>query len=199
MANSVGSSNKVFKTLAASNHTDEARHPEEWYATDPFAADLLCSVENFKGGIWECAAGQGHLAKRLEELGYNVISTDLIDRGYCDGGVDFLQAKKCFGYNIVTNPPYKFALDFIYKAMEILPDGGKLALFLKLQFLEGKERKKMFLQYPPKVVYVSSSRILCAKNGDFEKMKQSGGSAVAYGWFVCHKNNFAKTKIEWIN
>lgn len=33
----------------------------------------------------------------------------------------------------------------------------------------------MFLKHPPKTVYVSSSRILCAKNADFEGMKAGGG------------------------
>lgn len=72
-------------------------------------------------------------------------------------------------------------------------------MFLKLQFLEGKERRKLYDEYPPKVVYVSSSRILCAKNGDFEKMVEGGGSAVAYAWFVWEKGYKGDTIIKWIN
>ena len=49
-----------------------------------------------------------------------------------------------------------------------MDDGNRLALFLKVQFLEGKKRKELFSKYPPKVIYVSSSRIKCAKNGDFD-------------------------------
>ena len=40
-------------------------------------------------------------------------------------------------------------------------------MFLKVQFLEGKERKKLFLENPPKYLFISSSRITCAKNGEF--------------------------------
>ena len=37
-------------------------------------------------------------------------------------------------------------------------------MFLKVQFLEGKRRKEFFKKFPPKVVYVFSERIMCAKN-----------------------------------
>lgn len=104
-----------------------------------------------------------------------------------------------FNGNIVTNPPYKYATEFIYKALQIIPDGKKVAMFLKVQFLEGKERKKLFLNYPPKHIYVSSSRILCAKNAEFERMKQGGGSAIAYAWYVWEKGYKGNTILKWIN
>lgn len=40
-------------------------------------------------------------------------------------------------------------------------------MFLKIQFLEGKKRNKFFKKYPPKYIYVNSSRQNCARNGDF--------------------------------
>lgn len=61
-------------------------------------------------------------------------------------------------------------------------DGTKIAMFLKLQFLEGKARRALFDKSPPKTIYVASGRLLCAKNGEFDKMKTGGGSAVAYAW-----------------
>jgi len=189
----------VFKTLGASNHTEEEREQDDFYATDPIAADLLHSVEEFPGGIWECSAGMGHLSQRFEELGHKVISTDLIDRGYGQGGVDFLKVDKSLLPNIVTNPPYKFAQEFVEHGINILPIGGKLALFLKLQFLEGKARKEMFMRYPPHTVYVCSGRVLCAKNGDFERMKAGGGSAVAYCWYVWRRGEHNSPIIKWIN
>jgi hypothetical protein len=52
-------------------------------------------------------------------------------------------------------------------------------MFLKLQFLEGKARRTLFDTKQLKTVYVSTKRILCAKNGKFDEMKAAGGSAVA--------------------
>ena len=72
-------------------------------------------------------------------------------------------------------------------------------MFLKVQFLEGKRRKQLFKVFPPKVIYVSSSRILCAKNGEFGRMINGGGSAVAYAWYVWEKGYNGDTIVKWIN
>lgn len=194
-----GNKNSVFKTLGASNHTDKERQQHDYYATEPKSIELLLEVEDFSNNIWECACGEGHLSKVLIEREYNVRSTDLIDRGYGEGGVDFLKQTDVFDGDIITNPPYKYATEFVYKALELVPEGRKVAMFLKIQFLEGKKRKELFKEYPPKTVYISSSRLLCAKNGEFEKMRSGGGSAVAYAWFVWVKGYKGDPVIRWIN
>ena len=194
-----GNKNSIFKTLGASNHTDKEREINDFYATEPKSISLLLENEQISKNVWECACGQGHLSEALLDKGFNVLSTDLIDRGYGKGGVDFLAQSEKFDGDIITNPPYKFATQFIYKALSLVNEGNKVAMFLKIQFLEGKERKKLFLKYPPKTVYVSSSRLLCAKNGEFDNMRKSGGSAVAYAWYVWEKGFIGKTFIKWIN
>lgn len=45
----------------------------------------------------------------------------------------------------------------------------------------------------------AKSRIQCAKNGEFDKMKEGGGSAVAYAWYVWEKGYKGNTIIKWIN
>ena len=104
-----------------------------------------------------------------------------------------------FDGDIITNPPYKYAKEFVEHALTLIPDGRKVFMFLKLQFLEGKARKKLFETGQLKTLYVCSSRIMCAKNGDFEKMREGGGSAVAYGWYEFEKGYSGKATIEWIN
>ena len=194
-----GNSNSIFKTLGASNHTEKERQGEDYYATDPIAAKLLLSVEDFDGPIWECACGEGHLSKVFADAGCIVRSSDLIERGYGEQ-YDFLAMEnQDWGGHIVTNPPYKYATEFVYKALSIIPDGKKVAMFLKVQFLEGKERRRLFDLYPPKTIYVSSGRILCAKNGRFDEMKSFGGGAIAYAWFVWQKGFRGDTIVKWIN
>lgn len=82
------------------------REPFEFYPTPPEATRALLSVERFEGSIWEPACGDGAISRELEAAGYEVISTDLIDRGYGTGGVDFLKTTEPLARNIVTNPPY---------------------------------------------------------------------------------------------
>ena len=51
-----------------------------------------------------------------------------------------MQTTEMWDGDILTNPPYKYAKEFIEHAMTIIPDGRKVFMFLKLQFLEGKAR-----------------------------------------------------------
>lgn len=188
----------VFATLGASSHSNCERELNDYYATEPFAMELLLNEEKFSYKIWECACGEGHLAKVLEKKGYEVIATDLIYRGYGnEKPLDFLEESIVnFDGDIITNPPYKYALDFVKKALKCINVGNKVAMFLKLQFLEGKERKIFFMENPPKIVYVSSSRLNCVRNGEFDKYPSS---AVAYAWFVWEKGFKGDSIIKWIN
>lgn len=194
-----GNANSVYKTIASSNHSKEERQSEDYYATDPKAIHKLCEIEQFSPVVWECACGGGHLVEALKENGYIVSASDIVDRGYQNTIIlDFLRDAKNCDCDIITNPPYKYAKEFVEKALEIIGTGNKIAMFLKLTFLEGKARKKMFEKYPPKKILVFSERILCAKNGDFESLKQSGGSAVAYAWFIWEKGYKGETTVGWI-
>ena len=195
-----GNANSIYKTLGASNHTDKEREEHDFYATDPIAIDKLYATGELTcKNIWECACGEGDLSKHLEDFGYTVKSTDLIDRGYGESGVDFLAQTEVFNDDILTNPPYKYAMDFALKGLDLVEDGHKVFMFLKLTFLEGKKRcDELFSKYPPKKIYVFSQRVLCAKNGDFEGMKAGGGSAVAYAWYVWEKGYTGDTVVKWI-
>jgi hypothetical protein len=200
-----GNSNSIYMTLGASNHTDKQREQYDYYATEPKALELLLEKEGFSPYVWECACGEGHLSEVLKSHGYIVKSSDLIDRGYYGTEViDFLKiskqdVKNDISRDIITNPPYKYAKEFVEHALEVSMDGTKIAMFLKVQFLEGKARRKLFDKHPPKTIYVASSRLLCAKNGEFEKMRQGGGSAVAYAWFIWEKGFSGEPVVRWFN
>lgn len=135
----------------------------------------------------------GHLADVLKLNGYNVRATDLIDRNYGESGINFLEQQEQYNGDILTNPPYKYALEFVEKALELIPKGNKVIMFLKLQFLEGQERRRLFDTMQLAKVYVFSKRQQCAKNGIF-----TGSSAVAYAWFVWIKGHHDLPQIEWI-
>ena len=194
-----GNSQSVFRAIGASNHSERQREQHDFYTTEPKAAHLLLNEEAFAPVIWECACGQGHLSKVFERAGYSVRSTDLVYRGFGEfEPVDFLLLRdgSSFDGDIITNPPYKYALEFVQQALHVIKVGHKVAMFLKLTFLEGRKRKDFFLRYPPKTVYVFASRILCARNGDFQKYEHS---AIAYAWFVWVKGYQGDTVIKWIN
>lgn len=113
------------------------------------------------------------------------------------GGVNFLTCTEKFDGDILTNPPYKYAQEFVEHALELVPLGRKVFMFLKLTFLEGKSRRRLFDTGQLKCVYVFSSRIICAKNGDFEEARKLG-SAVAYAWFEFEHGYIGDASIKWL-
>jgi len=198
-----GNSISIFKIIGASNHTDKQRQSEDYYATDPIAINKLAEVYDIPHCVWECACGEGHLSKRLIELGHEVLSTDIMYRGYGEFTWDFLHLSgalipipEC----IITNPPYKYATQFIEQALKILHKGAPCIMLLKTTALEGKGRfERLYSKGYLKAVYQFKERLLCAKNGEFEAMKAGGGSAVSYAWFIfADDGNNEPPKIYWL-
>ncbi len=194
----MAASKKVFTTLGSSNHVPEEREAFDYYATDPKAVEMLLELEQFAPVIWEPACGEGHISKVLQAHGYKVISTDLVYRGFGDPEpLDFLkETLEGFEGDIISNPPYSAGLEFVQRALESVRPGGKVAMFLKVQFLEGQKRGAFFKDTPPRTVYISRSRISCAKNGDFERFPDS---AIAYAWYVWEKGFTGDPVIKWFN
>lgn len=201
-----GNRNSVFKTLGASNHTDKERQNEDFYATDPVATEWLLKLENIHDVVIDNSVGEGDLMFPIIKSGRKVIGFDIVNRFSQHPGFEFrnenwleFNPNKLINADVIFNPPYKLAQEFVEHSINLVEEGRKVCAFLKLQFLEGKKRKELFEKYPPKIVYVSSSRILCAKNADFTGMREAGGSAVAYCWYVWEKGYKGETLIKWFN
>lgn len=164
------------------------REENDYYATHPKAMYQLLEYEKFNKNIWECACGEGNLSKVLKENGYNVFSTDLIDRGYQDIQMDFLKSDIKWAGDIITNPPFKYTNEFILKSLESVSIGSKVAMFLKINYLSGKKRyKEIYSKFPPQRVYVFSGRVACSKNNLQEGFKNG---AMDYVWMIWEKGVF---------
>lgn len=198
-----GNGNSIFKTLGASNHTEKERETDDFYATDPVAIDLLCDYPYV-----ELPQGVGAVVR--QRLSERAVTAARLPRGkhrprgpwLRNGGVNFFEQKEmpegCT--TIVTNPPYKYATEYVLHALRLLPTDGLLCLFLKTTFAEGKERyQRIFGVTPPALVLQCSERVLCAKNADFDGMIAGGGSAVSYAWWVWRKGWSGQTTLDWIN
>lgn len=203
----IGNSRTYASTLGARNFALEEREENDFYATDPNSLIILLdrlAKDNIKlnNNILECACGQGHLSEVLTNNGYNVLNIDLIDRGYKKNFIqeDFLKSDIKFSGDVLTNPPYKYAKEFVEKSLDVIKNDKYVIMFLKLQFLEGKNRRQLFEKYPPKYVYVFSSRQRCAMNGNFEKYSNSGAThgAVAYAWYIWQKGYKGEPIIRWL-
>ena len=190
-----GNNKSIFTTLGASSHAIEDRQEMDYYATHPMAINHLLRFESPKN-VWEPSAGELHLVNAMREVGIDVYATDIIERGQkLDKVMNFMDAEHWEG-DIVMNPPYKFAVEHIKKAINIIRENDRVFAFLKIQFLEGGERYKFFKQFPPKKIYVFSFRVPCFKNGRFDLYDSS---AVAYAWFMWEKGFTGDPIIKWIN
>ena len=152
-----GNKKSLFATLGASNHSTSEREANDYYATEPATIDKLLGAIELPTNIWECACGEGHLSERLKQFGHHVVSSDIVDRGYGEVA-DFLETSsmptgcEC----ILTNPPYKYALEFVLHALDILPQDGLCAMFLKTTFLEGQRRYNELFRLYPQYCFCSS-------------------------------------------
>lgn len=219
----VGNQHSIYVTLGASNHVEEERQPEDFYATSPESAEWLLKLEPQLDNIYENFVGQGHLAEVFRKAGKLKAISDLVDRGYYPENIstkyplDFFKFDKHLkNTDIVSNPPYSEAKLAVEHSLNLVDEGRYVAMFLKTTFLEGKERKKFFEENPPIRIWVSSSRIPCAKNGEFlipkkdkdgnVKLDKDGNpimekvsSAVSYSWFIWQKGYKGDTIVKWFN
>ena len=172
----------------------KGRAENDFYPTPNWGTESLMKVELFSGITGEPACGDGAMSKVLEAHGLNVISTDLIYRGYGVGGIDFLTSDMPPCNNIITNPPFYCAKEFVEKSKNVATD--KIAMLLKTVFLETSDRYDMFQDtvFPLARVYQFSRRLTLWRNGIVGK---NGGTA-AYAWFVWDKKHIGAPTIHWI-
>ena len=184
---------KTSSALAYVGHnSNNDREKDDFYPTPPQATQSLLDRQKFEGNIWECACGNGAMSEIIIKSGYNVYSSDLIDRGYGETGIDFLKSDKKVD-NIVTNPPFKLATEFTLKSFELARK--KAVMLSKISYLEGiKRRTLIFNQNKLEKVLIFSRRVPFKK----ESTNKLAGGLMAFGWFIYDVNYNGKPTIDWI-
>ena len=164
---------------------------DDFYPTPERGTKALLSVEKFEGEIWEPACGDGAISKVLEAAGYSVRSTDLVDRGYGTPRIDFLMEQRTSVPNIITNPPFKLAEEFVAQSLRFTT--RKVAILARLAWLEGVARKKLFEGSPLARVWVFSSRLKFNIPGRGER------GMIAFAWFVWDHAHKGPPTLGWLH
>lgn len=180
--------------MSATTHQPAAREADDFYSTPRSAVEQLLAVEAFEGSIWEPACGDGAISRVLQERGYEVASTDLVDRGYGMTGIDFLMERKPLGRNVLTNPPFKLGTEFATHALGLVP--GKVAMLLKIGFLEGPTRECLHQSLAR--VWVIRRRVTFLKAGKEFSRSNGKGGIHTYAWFVWDKNHTGPVALGWL-
>lgn len=177
------------------------RAPFEFYPTPPEATRALLSVESFDGSIWEPACGDGAISKELTKAGYQVVSTDLINRGYGDGQLDFLKSDKPLAKHIITNPPYGthgLGDAFVRKALiHCHQTGGSVAMLLNLRSLCNPDRLPKFCKTPPAAIY-ALDELICWPEGK-PTSKYARIAKQQYYWAVWKPDHQGAPRFWWLS
>lgn len=169
---------------------------DEYYATPPEATQLF--LDNFKEiseitNFWEPACGGGAISKVLTDNLFNVKSTDLINRNFGEIA-NFLDCTEKFNGSIITNPPFTLSKEFVIKALDLIPKDEYAIFLVRIQFAESKMRRELFYKNIHSI-YLHSTRIGCAENGDFSVPTKKG---MTFAWFVFKKDFIGTTSFYWL-
>lgn len=198
----MNSKEDIYRILGSSNHSLTDRAVDDFYSTPKEAVEAMlnwCSAHNVSlpTSIVEPSVGSGNIANALISLGHSVYGFDIVDRGFPNTivrdwlSVDALPSEEVA---IVANFPYKVIQQHTEHSMSLLRDGEYLIQLAKIQFLEGKARRSMFEQFPPKYVLVFSQRIKCLANGK----DTIGSSAICFCWYIFQKGFRGLPQIDWL-
>jgi len=166
------------------------RPGDDFYPTPREAVEALLQCEQFAGQIWEPACGDGAISKILVAHGHEVYSSDKVDRGYGEAA-DFLKTEREVRH-IITNPPYNQVEEFIEHSLECATD--KVAMLLRLAFLEGQQRHEKWNRWPLKTVWVFSKRISM-----YPDKNHTGHGLYPYAWFIWDHAHQGPPEIRWIS
>jgi len=172
----------------------------DFFPTPPWATRALMKyvmcVGKTEWSAWDPACGQGHMSAVLDEYFDAVYATDIFEYRL-DGGyppcwyrsLDFLsdEARQWRALSgaadwIITNPPFKVALDFTIRALEWSKIG--VAMLVRTQWLESHERyRRLFEKNPPTHFAPFVERVPMVKGCWDPK----ASTATSYAWFVWYK------------
>jgi len=180
--------------MGASVNKPASREADDFYATPKSAIEQLLEVEAFDGPIWEPCCGNGALSSVMLDAGYEVVSTDLVDRGYGSGGIDFLMEYRALARNIVTNPPFSDGPAFVRHALSLAT--GKVAVLLKIGFIEGPTKQDLHEKLSR--VWVIRRRVTFLKGGREHVRSAGKGGIHTYAWFVWDPAHSGPPVVGWL-
>lgn len=171
------------------------KEKDEFYETPPALTRALLSLERFDGDIWEAACGKGAMSGLLAEAGHHVISTDLIDRGFGETGVDFLAQDRLRAPNVVTNPPFTLWGRFLEHALKL--GAKKVVLMNEASILTNLGTSTIMQKTKLTRVLIANGRVSALPPGaiDLGHSPRKGN----FAWYIWEHGNLGDPVIKWFS
>ena len=112
----------------------------------------------------------------------NIFTVDIREDSLAEIKGDFLTLDQGEFDVIISNPPFKLALEFIEHSLQQTIEGGFVIMLLRLNFFETKTRKPFFERHMPKYAFVHHKRMSFTEDGKTD--------SVAYMHCVWQKGNY---------
>lgn len=169
------------------------REKDDFYSTPLALTRPMLQLERFDGDIWEPACGDGALSRELTTICKNVVSTDLIDREYGKGGIDFLKEQKLRAPNVVTNPPFKLWKQFARHAHAL--GAQKIVLLNRQPILGNKTHSRIMIETGMARALIAVGRVNILPPGAEDKGHNARHGS--YAWFVWERGHTGDPTLKW--
>ena len=176
------------------------RNPRDFYRTPAWCVEVLLEHEQLLPQIFDPACGDGAILEVLKEAGHEVHGLDIhapsAMKASAALGVpvwvgDFLDPERgnptyC---DVVMNPPYRQAAEFIRAALERSGPREKVCALLRLNFL-GSSRKRLDLVGPDSELY---KVIVMSRRPSFTGDGRTDASE--YAWYIYSRGHSGPIKV----
>ncbi len=171
----------------------------DMFPTPPWATRALCELLVARYGsldtlsCWEPACGQMHMAGPLAEFYGSVWASDIHDYGAGQDAVsDFLGGDPAAAaprvHWVITNPPFRLALEFTLRALAESSQG--VAMLVRTAWLEGGRRYDgLFRPHPPAVIAQFAERVPMTKG----RWDPDASTATSYCWVIWRHDKVGET------
>jgi hypothetical protein len=175
------------------------RHPlidrgYDCYSTPAVAVEALLKVEPLPHHIWEPAAGRGNIVHVLRDAGHSVVASDIWHYSFpLDFEADFLTRVRAPTDTelILTNPPYRYATEFVDHALTLCP---RVIILCRLAFLESERRTRILDTGTLAAIHVFKRRLPMMHREAWTGLRAS--SAMPFAWFVWDRKQVGPATID---
>jgi hypothetical protein len=174
------------------------RDANDWYVEPAWCSERLFEAEPFERMVFDPACGIGTIVHSARRAGLTGMGSDIIERVSDFPVADFLERDFMPPVrNIVSNPPFGIALEFVRKALEVA--SGKVAMLLPANWVQGDKRARWLATTPLKRVWFLAPRPSMPPGAVLAAGMRPGNGTTDYAWFVWERGHVGAPTIGWLH